>query len=269
MIAAGRGADPEGERGEGVLHEAGAVSDNALTVMTYNLGAGLAKPRRLVELLRRSEADVVGFQELAPDQAAVLEEGLGNLFPFRLLHPLGIPGKGLLSRFPLRDDELVELFPGRPDARVTVETPAGPVTVVVAHPPPPRLGRRWGENAAAAEQVARVVELATGGEPAVVLADVNRVRWQAAYRRLAGAGLVDAFARAGRGRGATTPVRLVAGGARLPLPPFLRIDYVWHTRHFRALAAWTGEDAGSDHLPVLARLVRVDGGEDRGPEGRR
>ena len=233
------------------------ASHDALTVMTFNLGAGLADPARLVGVLRRSGADVVGLQELAPEQAAAIDEGLAAEFPYRLLRPLGIPGKGLLSRFPLRDAELLDLFPGRPDARATVGTPGGPVTVVVAHPPPPRIGRRWRENATAAEQLARVVEAATAGGPAVVLADVNRVAWQGAYRRIAAAGLVDAFGVAGRGRGATAPTRLVAGGvSRAALPPLLRIDYVWHTAHFRADAAWIGEDAGSDHLPVLARLVR-------------
>jgi len=235
------------------------TDSDRLTVMTFNLGAGLADPDRLVGVLRASGADIVGLQELAPGQAAAIERALADVYPFRLLHPLGIAGKGLLSRLPLRDAALLELFPGRPDARATVEAPGGPLTVVVAHPPPPRLGRRWAENAAAAAQLARLVAAATAGGPAVVLADVNRVAWQAACRRLAAAGLVDAFASAGRGRGATAPTRLGAGAAgRLALPPFLRIDYVWHTPHFRTLAAWTGEDAGSDHRPVLARLVWME-----------
>ncbi len=233
------------------------ASDDALTVMTYNLGAGLADPVRLVGVLRASGADVVGLQELAPEQAAAVDRWLAEAYPFRFLRPLGIPGKGLLSRFPLRDAALLELFPGRPDARATVEAPGGPVTVVVAHPPPPRIGRRWPENAAAAEQIGRVVAAATLGGPAVVLADLNRAPWQGACRRLAAARLVDAFGRAGRGRGATSPTRLGVGGGWVGLPPFLRIDYVWHTPHFRALAAWVGEDAGSDHLPVLARLARI------------
>jgi hypothetical protein len=35
------------------------------------------------------------------------------------------------------------------------------------------------------------------------------------------------------------------------------VDYVWHTAHFRATDSWIGPSAGSDHLPVLAELVRV------------
>lgn len=226
--------------------------------MTHNLGAGLAEPARLVAALRASGADLIGLQELAPAQATDLARQLAEIYPFRLLYPLGIPGKGLLSRFPLRDEALLEEIPGRPDLRATVETEGGPVTIVVAHPPPPRLGRRWAENAAAARQLARVAAVAMAGGPAIVLADLNRVSWQAAYRDLVRVGLIDAFGSAGQGRGATHPTRLPAGRRHLVLPPFLRLDTVWHTRHFRTLAAWTGEAAGSDHRPVLARLARVD-----------
>jgi vancomycin resistance protein VanJ len=36
-----------------------------------------------------------------------------------------------------------------------------------------------------------------------------------------------------------------------------RVDYIWHTPDLVALEAWVGADAGSDHLPVLARLAPV------------
>ena len=45
-----------------------------LTVMTYNVGAGLAAPLRLVEVLRQSGADIIGLQELAPEQGAVIAD---------------------------------------------------------------------------------------------------------------------------------------------------------------------------------------------------
>jgi endonuclease/exonuclease/phosphatase family metal-dependent hydrolase len=39
------------------------------------------------------------------------------------------------------------------------------------------------------------------------------------------------------------------------MPPVVRIDYVWHTRHFIATRAWVGGRTGSDHLPVIAELA--------------
>jgi endonuclease/exonuclease/phosphatase (EEP) superfamily protein YafD len=237
-----------------------------LTVMTYNVGAGLADPLRLSEVLRQSRADIIGLQELAPDQGAAIANLLGDVYPHQVLHPSGIPGKGIISCFPLHQTGLLELHPGRPDLQAVVRTPDGDLTVIVAHPPPPRFGRnRLRHTALADEQIANIVLAATVGEPVILLTDFNRVGWQAAYRQLRGAGLIDAFGAAGRGLGFTLPTRVSHLAYRghplgdVPLPPLLRVDYVWHTAHFRAIDAWIGPHAGSDHLPVLAELVRVIG----------
>jgi endonuclease/exonuclease/phosphatase (EEP) superfamily protein YafD len=90
-------------------------------------------------------------------------------------------------------------------------------------------------------------------------------RRNSVYARFIAAGLRDAFAVAGTGRGWTLPRRL-GHSARfnhglhgLPLVPIARVDYIWFTRHLSAEAAWVGGDAGSDHLPVLARLALSSG----------
>jgi endonuclease/exonuclease/phosphatase (EEP) superfamily protein YafD len=235
-----------------------------LTVMTYNVGAGLADPLRLIPVLRDSDADVIGMQELAPVQGEAIAELLRDDYPHQVLYPTGIPGKGLLSRHPIRETMLLDVHPRRPDLRALVAAPEGELTAIVAHPPPPRFGR----NGALAttlgnEQIAAIVAAATAGKPTVLLTDFNRVGWQAAYRQLRDAGLIDAFGSAGRGPGFTLPTRLSRLAYRghrlgeLPLPPLLRVDYIWHTAHFRARRAWIGAHAGSDHLPVLALLDRI------------
>lgn len=241
-------------------------TSSKITVMTYNVGAGLALPLRLVEVLRASNADIIGIQELAPEQGAAIAEHLLAVYPHQVLHPTGIPGKGILSRFPLHETGLLDLHPGRPDLQAIVDAPCGNLTVIVAHPPPPRFGRnRLLQTALANEQMASITAVASGGAPAVLLTDFNRVGWQAAVRQLRNSGLIDAFGAAGRGPGFTLPTRLSHLAYRghplgdFPLPPLLRVDYVWHTTHFRATDSWIGASAGSDHLPVLAELVRVEG----------
>lgn len=236
-----------------------------LRVMTYNVGAGLALPPRLVEVLRESDADIIGLQELAPEQGAAIAEHLIEIYPYQVLHPTGIPGKGILSQFPLHETSLLDLHPGRPDLQAIIAAPGGDLTIIVAHPPPPRFGRnRLLQTALANEQMASITAVASGGSPAVLLTDFNRVGWQAAVRQLRASGLIDAFGTAGRGRGFTLPTRLSHLAYRghplgdFPLPPLLRVDYVWHTVHFHATDSWIGASAGSDHLPVLAELVRVE-----------
>jgi endonuclease/exonuclease/phosphatase (EEP) superfamily protein YafD len=39
------------------------------------------------------------------------------------------------------------------------------------------------------------------------------------------------------------------------LIPILRVDYIWLSGELNSMGAWVGEDTGSDHLPVLARLA--------------
>src|SRR5688500_13000143 len=102
-----------------------------LTVMTYNVGAGLDGPFRFVELLRLSGADLIGLREVSPEQCEAIAELLRGDYPHQTLHPIGIPGKGLISRYPLRETELLELHPGRPDLQATVVAPDGDLTAIV------------------------------------------------------------------------------------------------------------------------------------------
>jgi vancomycin resistance protein VanJ len=220
--------------------------------MTHNAGNGLAPPAGLCAVLRAAGADLIGLQEITAAQAAALERDLADLYPYRVLYGEGIPGKGLLSKFPLRAVERLSLYPHRPDLRATVELPGGPLQCIVAHPRPP--GFHWNGfymNALSRTQIATLIALATAGPPTILLGDFNLTEQTRLYAQIHSAGLIDAFQTAGKGRGWTLPTRYYA----LPLTPMLRIDYIWHTPHLHATAAWVGNKTGSDHLPVLARLA--------------
>ena len=240
--------------------------NTALTVMTYNVGNGLADPGRLLRMLRGVAVDLIALQELGAAQAAVLSRALGDRFPYYVLVAAGFEGKGLFSRFPIREHEQLDLYPARPDLRAVVDVDGAALTIVVGHPPPPRLGRGGlAFQPAATAQIGRLANLTLDSAPAVLLGDFNLTPRHPYYARLCAAGLIDAFAAAGVGRGSTLP-RRVGQSSRVRLPlgwisllPLLRVDYIWHTSGIRAGAAWIGEDAGSDHLPVLARLMIGDG----------
>lgn len=113
-----------------------------LTVLTYNIGNGLARPAPLVALLRASGADVVGLQEVSDVQAAAIRRDLCDVFPHQALYPAGFAGKGLLSRYPLLGHERLDLHAARPDLRAVIDVGGTQLAVVVAHPLPPRVGRR-------------------------------------------------------------------------------------------------------------------------------
>jgi vancomycin resistance protein VanJ len=233
-----------------------------IVIMTYNIGNGLASQAQLIPMLAESGADVIGLQEVSPDQGRALDRALRELYPHRALFPLGIAGKAILSKIPIREVELLELYSGRPDLRAVLDLPVRrrPLRIIVAHPPPPKMRQRLSQDAATREQLAQLVSHATAGEPTVMVGDFNAVAVQKTYRDIAGSGLIDAFKSAGRGAGETLPTRMAKWayqGSRLgdvQLAPFMRVDYIWHTGHLRATSAWVGAHAGSDHLPVLASL---------------
>jgi vancomycin resistance protein VanJ len=234
-----------------------------LIVLTYNLGNGLATPEKLIPVLRSSGADVIGLQEVSPETETALQSEMTDLYPYRAVYGLGIPGTGLLSRYPILRHELLELNPGRPDLRAVVDFAGVPITIIVAHPPPPQL--RWSGirprpgTAGQVDALVAIIEQTDG--PLIVLGDFNVTQLHDAYRRLEDAGLRDVYRLAGDGLGFTTPTRfakLAEHGSMLgdiPLPAVLRIDYVWISRDWYPIDAWIGEDAGSDHLPVGARLA--------------
>ena len=62
------------------------------TVLSYNIGNGMAKPGPLVDLLENETADIVGLQELAVPQAEAIATRLSEKYPHQILVPTGFSG---------------------------------------------------------------------------------------------------------------------------------------------------------------------------------
>jgi vancomycin resistance protein VanJ len=232
---------------------------HVLTVMTYNVADKLTPPHQLVDTLRASEADIIALQELTAEQAAAIEQGLRDLYPHQVLYGRGIPGKGILSRYPILEEELFYLQAQRlPHLRATVavsDAKSDPqttaVTVIIAHPPPPGISRgTYRVHPHATAEIASLVQMATAGKPSILLGDFNLTDQSDNYALLTDAGLTDAFRAAGWGFGTTWPVQGIG-----PLRLLVRVDYIWHSAHFRAVHCWVGSETASDHLPVLVQLA--------------
>ncbi len=221
-----------------------------LRVLTLNAGAGCATPSRLVRALRDSDVDVVFLQELAAENARALEHAPDLPFAHRALFPLGIAGKGLLARFPLREVRLVSNDDGSNRLHAILETPSGDVTLVDIHANArvPFLGRWIGFD----EQIAALAGGLLSAQLAIVAGDFNLPSTSPILKPLAAAGFRDAFDEVGVGLGLSFPVFSRYRDA--PLPPLVRIDHVW-VRGLECVDARLGEDAGSDHMPLRVRLV--------------
>jgi endonuclease/exonuclease/phosphatase (EEP) superfamily protein YafD len=237
-----------------------------LRVMTFNLGAWLAEPEALVSIINDSGADLIAIQELGPDHAALLEISLLERYPYRVLNGNGIPGTGFLSRYPIMEWEEFYLVDGSglPHLCILLDVEGTPLTVISAHPPPPRLvGDPLGfyNTAIRSADIRALAALVPDDAPFLLVGDFNTTDQSDDYTVLRKAGLEDAYREAGWGLGLTFSKgwRYAWRYAKtLPLGLLFRIDYIWHTDHFVVESAQVGPDAGSDHLPVIADLVWVE-----------
>ncbi len=224
-----------------------------LTVMSYNL-LGDERPDvdAQVALIRESGAEIVALQEVSERAAAAIERDLADLYPYRILEPRGIPGTGLLSKYPILESEVFQLTPGYLyQGRAVIDWQGQPVTVFSAHPPAPGFVQGRYTSFVHDEGVA-LAAMTAQNRPALLLGDFNITDQAADYRLFAEAGLADAYREAGWGFGYTFPTRLGSYDNMLPL---VRLDYIFTTCEFRAIRAWVGEHAGADHLPLYADLA--------------
>jgi endonuclease/exonuclease/phosphatase (EEP) superfamily protein YafD len=233
--------------------------------MTCNVGNDRAEPEKLIPVIRDSKADLIGFQELSDSQGDALANELGKEYPHQALYPGGFAGKAVLSRYPIIESEQLHLSTVRPDLQAKIDLDGSEITFLVAHPPPPRphwKGLKFDRQTW--EQIISLANLAVNQPPAILLGDFNLADWWGEYAYLRSMGLKDAFQEAGLDKGHTLPTRigpwkrllalnrLLRG---LPLLPMLRVDYIWYSEPLHCTQAWVGQDTGSDHLPVLAKLV--------------
>jgi vancomycin resistance protein VanJ len=234
-----------------------------LNVMTHNIAAGGAAPDWLLPALEASGADIVALQEVNVVQTAALEVSLLDDYPYRALYPDGLAGIGLLSRYPIVEHELFDLHTGAfPYLRAVLDVEGRPLTVIVAHPIPPGFSRSLttGYHANGQVDFPPLAEMATGDGPTLLLGDFNATDQSESHAILADAGLIDAHRAAGWGFGSTFPAEgryVPSETVRLsvPVPPLMRIDYIWTTGDIHPVRVWRGDSAGSDHRPVQAVLL--------------
>jgi endonuclease/exonuclease/phosphatase (EEP) superfamily protein YafD len=220
-----------------------------LRVLTANLLIGRAEAGPIVELARRTGADVLFLQELTHDVAARLQRaGLSEQFPHQLAEPVadGPSGSGIYARYPLSDGlAIASTSVAQPAARL--DLPSGrsvQLVCVHARPPKPPSPRR-----AVARWRRELSVLPPPGDPPVVLAgDFNSTLDHAQFRRLLRLGHVDAARQAGNG------LDLTWGPAPTGRPAMLAIDHILIDPRCAVRATSAHRLPGSDHRVLYAEF---------------
>jgi endonuclease/exonuclease/phosphatase (EEP) superfamily protein YafD len=214
-----------------------------LKVLTVNVSFRQFSARRLLEIVREADPDVVIVQELTPHAESVLAD-LDVQFPHLRKFPADGPlGIGLWSRYELESGATIAL--GRsPAIQARVRGPTGVFTVIGVHLRAPSTPQR------AAARDRQLLELAARSvavsEPLIVAGDLNITPYSPLFTDwLEESGLTDT--RRGRTLSVSWPTTLPAVG--------IPIDHVAVNEHFEILSHRNLPNFESDHYGVLVELA--------------
>jgi endonuclease/exonuclease/phosphatase (EEP) superfamily protein YafD len=198
----------------------------------------------------RKSVDVVLVLEADPAFSSTMT-ALAEDFPHHVERlddsPFSI---ALLSRYPLSAAETLEIAGADfPALKADVMTPGGPLRVIGVHPPPP-----LGEELSASRNrfIRKLAEIVRQYPmPTLVFGDFNAAVWSPHLRVfMAETGLTDA--QNGHGAVGTWPAWSARRSGFLGIP----IDAMLISPEIRILERHALPSQGSDHLPVLTRIVR-------------
>lgn len=235
----------------------------SLRVMTYNVQLWQrANVPAIISEIRNAAPDILCMQD-----ARGASRGQVGAF-LKDWHVASAGQYVIASKFPFVDWAVGDIsYRGEEHSylRASVDIAGEVVTLICAHFVTPRdaltrvrtdqfwsagvpiIRRNLSDRLTQARALAEDVRQVSG--PLIVAGDLNAPPSALASRALTDAGLVDAFARSGRGYGYTFGHTLSVGYS------FLRIDRIFASRNFFLVRATVGGAEGADHRPVIADMV--------------
>ncbi|WP_436844653.1 endonuclease/exonuclease/phosphatase family protein [Streptomyces wuyuanensis] len=216
--------------------------DGSLTVATHNVNAENPDPEGTAREVASSGADVVALEELTGDAVPAYEKALASQYQHH-----SVQGTvGLWSKYPLSDTRPVDIRLGWVRAmRSTVATPAGDVSVYVAHLPSVRVKMNAGFTASQRDTSADALGEAIARDPVgkvVLLGDLNGTMNDRALNAVTSQ-MRSTQGAAGDGFGFSWPAAF----------PMARIDQIM-VKGVEPVSSWTLPRTASDHLPIAASV---------------
>lgn len=238
-----------------VVERQSVATTPALTLMSVNTMYSRVDGGALLREIREHGPDVIVFQEWTERGERSIRPLLEGAYPHWVSAARDDAfGQAVCSRW--RFARPARLFPpgigGRePQITVEVELAGRPVRVTNVHTLPPKSPRHFAGQRELVRGLSAWIESGAADRPHVLAGDFNAVARSATMARLRRAGMSDAHQAAARwGRGSTWPRIGV-----LRHVPGIRLDHVMHGPEMLCLGAQECRDIGSDHKPVVARLM--------------
>jgi endonuclease/exonuclease/phosphatase family metal-dependent hydrolase len=235
-------------------------------IATYNLNWANQRGDQVLDAISTAKPDLICFQETTLQSERFLRDRLSAEFPHFV--SVGHQGRYAAERFAFASKlPLAEVEFTPPDAGLfgfcaaTVRIGGEAIRIVNVHLTPVVLkqGDRFAAvmdalSDAEAKHKVEITAVTKGldlDKPTIVLGDFNSISSFIAPKTLADMGMVDSFtsvvANPDTHATWTWPTR--------PLPISLRIDYIFHTKHFSTKESEIIRREGSDHSLVVSELL--------------
>lgn len=228
-------------------------------LMTYNVLQGNPDPDGTMDAIEAADADVVVLQETNAAWERNLEKRFATRYPHRAFHPRPFGGLSVLSKHPIKSDELLAKPKGAysPAQLLVVESPLGDIQILNVHLRPNVDNGNWLLGWQTTPPIRRR-EIETYWKklsrslPTIVAGDFNELPTGKAVEFLANQGLARIPT-----KGPTTWHHVIQVGGKKVSALSMDIDHVVTDSSFSARAAHVVDAGASDHRPVVVTLERA------------
>ncbi len=264
-ILLGAGDRPTSRRSQLPTTRPTSSPADAFRVATYNINWGNPDLPKVVETIREADADLICLQETNRRSERYLRRALGRDYRYRFFHRSSAAGGfAFLSKAPLHH---VRYFPpehgwfGTLVARTRLGGRDVQIANVHLHPVIPR--RRDGlgglvklflrTEKTRAKEIRKVYADLSTEIPTLVVGDLNSTPNLSAPHFLRGKGFADSFAAV-----TESPDRYVTWSWWYRGVKWQgRIDYIFHSAHFRTISSRILVSDASDHRLLVSTLSRA------------
>lgn len=222
-------------------------SNNALTIMSFNVLMTNKKYARLLQLIKLHNPDIILLLETDTTWETAMKP-LESHYQYQIKIPKdNLYGMHFYSKLPLEESEVHYIVNKEiPSISAKISLASGQkVQLYGLHPMPPSPTESADTTNRDAELLIVGKEAAKSDIPVVVFGDLNDVAWSRSTRLFKKiSGLLDP--RIGRGRFSTFHADY----------PYLRwpLDHLFHSKHFMLNDIKVLPHSGSDHFPIYVSL---------------
>ena len=236
-----------------------------LSVATYNLNFANRSSDEVLDAIAEADADILCLQETTPNSERFLRRKLAAVYPE--FYAAGHKGKHFAERFVIASKRKLRNVVFEPPGEgpfgfhhAIVDFEGTDIRIVNVHllpfvvPKSATLADAMKVVAATetihATEIAEILKVVDGSKPACVAGDFNSLSTVVAPAALTDSGFIDSYA-AVHEKADTHPTWQ---WPTRPIPLRLRIDYVFHSKHFRTIDAAIIRRDGSDHSLVVTKF---------------